>query len=132
MTRFGWVAGKPFYVVSRMWLEKTWYLHNNQHIYIRDRLDKSNKMYTRNKWFFDHKSKTIRNSDWNSKQWAVDARGALRMHNIDSRWYQMFDYRDGYIEIEQQNNQVLTVQHHQDINDRHIVREGKHKDSQDW
>lgn len=87
MGPYGFEINKPFYVQSAMWLEKTWYLHDNQHIYIRDRLDQTNKMYQRNKWFYDLKSKTMRSTDWNKDRWAVDSRGALRMHDIDSRWY---------------------------------------------
>lgn len=109
-----------------MWLEKTWYLHDNQHVYIRDKFDKTNKMYQRNRWFFDIKSKTIRNTDWNKDTHAVDVRGALRMQKVDSRWYQMFDLRvGGHIGVPVHHTHVLTVQHHQDINDRHVVREGK-------
>ena len=116
-----------------MWLEKVWYVNNNRHIYIRDRLDKTNAQYQRNTWFYDMETKTIRNAhkDWKDK-YAFDIRGAAYMHPIDSRWYQMFDLKDGYIEVEQQQNQVLTVQHHQDINDRHIVREARVKTVELW
>ena len=45
-----------------MWLEKVWYVNNNRHIYIRDRLDKTNAQYQRNTWFYDMETKTIRNA----------------------------------------------------------------------
>jgi hypothetical protein len=88
-TRFGFEAGKPFIIQSRMWLEKVWYVHNNAHIYIRDRMDKSNQQYQRNTWFYDHRTKTIRNADKNFKdKYALDIRStASYMHPIDSRWY---------------------------------------------
>lgn len=73
MTDRGFVNGKPFYVASRMWLGKTWYMHNNRYVYIQDR-EKTDGHYGYNKWFYDHKTKTIRNAEKDFKdKWALTA-----------------------------------------------------------
>ena len=133
-SEYGMMINKPFYVQSRQWLEKVWYANNNRHIYMRDRLDKSNSQYQRNTWFYDHRTKTIRNADkdWKDK-YAFDVRAtASYMHPIDSRWYQMFEYDAGYFKIETKAGEVLTVQHHDDNNDRHVIREKKQNQEEDW
>lgn len=138
MTRFGFVSGKPFYVVNKQWMGKVWYVNNNRHVYIRKRDDKSNPQYQRNTFFFDAKTKTIRSTDKDYKdKFALDARShATYVNNIDSRYYQMFNLDNGYIEVTNnnanENRQVLTIQHHDEHDDRHIVRENKAGKEEDW
>lgn len=45
----------------------------------------------------------------------------------------MFDLSpEGYIEIETQKNQVITIQHHDDNNDRHVIKETKQGKPELW
>lgn len=89
-------------------------------------------------------SKTLKsaNEDWQKtdsktkEQWSFDCSGTCMMKQHTGENGQLMWYDNGYIRdfiaSSHQHKRRVTIQHHDAHNDRHIVKENKHAEEQDW
>lgn len=60
---YGMIIGKPFKLYADNMLEKGWWVEDNDLVLTRDNLDERRPIYQEtNTWFFDMKTKTLRNT----------------------------------------------------------------------
>jgi len=135
--------GRPFYIQSKLWMQRVMYHHPNNHVYIHSRKDNENRM----QWVYDEHSKTIK-SMYSIKQagkntknhYSLDSRsGHIRVYQTDSRYYQMWTLTaDGHLFTEKSqvhgNRNYAVVQSNVDSQGRAVYREHKEKksDEDNW
>jgi hypothetical protein len=73
--------GKPFFIVSRMWMNRVMTVEGGKNVVIRSRTGKKEQQ-----WVFDNVSKTIKSVSNNDL--SLDVRSAnAYAKTTDSRWY---------------------------------------------
>jgi hypothetical protein len=87
----GFVIGKPFYIMSRLWMQRVITHHSNNHAYITS-IKVGQKTNNRQLWVYDEVSKTIKSfyemKDRNNDKRVLDVRSThITIQNMDSRWY---------------------------------------------
>jgi hypothetical protein len=131
-SEFGWYINRPFYIVSRMAMNRVIEAHGNNWLYLR-RYVKNRKAQT---WVFNGVDKTLHNGNWKNYAMTIHSNGNsnhMRMlSSITSRWWQMFRLQGAYVVNEK--GKVLDVQNHDDVEGRHIFIENKanNRMSQQW
>ena len=132
--------GKPFFIQSRLWMERVMYHHPNNHVYIHAR--KPNEK--RQMWIYDEHSKTIKSfyeldryQKEPKKHRSLDTRsGHVTVQITDSRYYQMFTYAEsGHLFTKKSegssNENYCVVQSNVDSEGRAVYREHTRKTSGD-
>jgi len=116
---------RPFYIQSKLWLERVISVYSSKNLVIQTRKDKDHQRF-----FYDQASKTIKNVQF--KDLSVDIRGGnAYVYKTDSRWYQLWKYEDEHFVNEK--GQVLAIQSKLDTENRQVVRENKNdEDYQKW
>lgn len=126
---FGFFVERPFYIVSEM----------SSHRYI-DVIGSNTVIKTPNgfdsqKWFFDQKSRTIKNLKQPNKSFDIQNAGRstnLQLWSTNSGWYQLFRL-DGMFLENVQNKKVFDVQGGKDIEGGNVLVWNKHgKVNQRW
>jgi hypothetical protein len=85
-TERGLHINRPFYIESKLWMQRVISWHSNHQLLIKTRNDGDDQ-----KWFFDQASKTIKNVK--DKNRSIDIRGGnAYAYPTDSRWYQLWKY----------------------------------------
>jgi len=101
---------KPFYIQSKLWLERVITVYSSKNLVIQSRTDVPGQQ-----WFFDQVSKTIKSVQF--KDLSLDIRGGnAYAYKTDSRWYQLWKYEDEHFVNEK--GQVLAVQSKLDTQNR--------------
>jgi hypothetical protein len=132
------MIGRPFYIQSRLWMQRVMYHHPNNHVYIQSR--KTNEK--RHQWVYDEHSKTIKSvysieqAGKNTKnQRSLDTRsGHVTVQITDSRYYQMWTYTsEGHlftdVGLGHAKKNYAVVQSNVDAENRAVYREHNKKTS---
>jgi hypothetical protein len=131
---FGFIVGRPFYIVSKSYMRRVFSAQSNKLVYTKARKEGDDAQ----KWFFDQKSKTIRNVKYTKIQDKDHSLDISKTNNLylsptDSRWYQMFKYEEKDGNLVDFKGQVLGIGGG-DREDANIKREQKDskKITQEW
>jgi hypothetical protein len=87
----GFQIGKPFFIQSRLWMQRVITHHSNNHAYITS-IKPGEKTNNRQLWVYDETSKTVKSfyelKDKKNEKRVLDNRGGhITIQNLDSRWY---------------------------------------------
>jgi len=79
---------RPFYFVSKMWMNRVITHHSNNHCYTTLRKPGNNRQV----WVYDEQSKTVKSyyemKERNNNKRSMDFRSThITVQNTDSRWY---------------------------------------------
>jgi hypothetical protein len=78
---FGFHVNRPFYIQSKLWLERVISVGGSKNLVIQSRTDKDHQ-----RWYFDQASKTIKSVAFKDR--SIDIRGGnAYAYATDSRWY---------------------------------------------
>jgi len=88
---FGFHINRPFYIRSRMPMQRIAECHGANNVWLK----RWRKNVAAQQWFFDEKSKTIKNNYWKSHSLDIQSNGGssnVRCTTTNSRWWQLFKY----------------------------------------
>jgi len=101
---------RPFYIQSKLWLERVISVGGSKNLVIQSRTDKDHQ-----RWWFDQASKTVRSVQF--KDLSIDIRGGnAYAYKTDSRWYQLWKYEE--VHFVNERGQVLAIQSKLDTENR--------------
>jgi hypothetical protein len=91
----GMYVNTPFFIVSRMWMNRVMSVHSNWAIQIKSRKDPKADS-NRQVWVWDITSKTIKSVY--KKEYSMDTSStSVYARATTSRWYQHFKYDKGWV-----------------------------------
>ena len=93
---FGLYINRPFYIISRMWMNRTITAVGETNLVIKNKVDGKNTQ----KFVFDQSSKTIKSVGFYSKSIEIinDGLGPnIEIWKTNARWFQLFRYVEPYI-----------------------------------
>jgi len=77
----GLYINRPFYIESKLWLQRVISVAGGKNLVIQSRTDKKHQQ-----WYFDQKTKTIKSVEFKDR--SIDARsGSIYAQPTDARWY---------------------------------------------
>lgn len=124
-SEYGFDIARDFYIVSRMPMNRVVTTQNGNNMQIRTLSDDRND--NKQKWFFDNVSKTIKSRQWPDKSITVSG-GWLYMRPTNSRWFQLFKYKNGNIR-NIKDKRVMDVSNYQDTEGRAVGIYRRHNKS---
>jgi hypothetical protein len=83
---FGFHINRPFYIRSRMPMQRIAECHGANNVWLKRWRKNTNAQ----QWFFDEKSKTIKNKQWVSRVLEIQSNGNsnnVRVATVNSRWW---------------------------------------------
>jgi len=114
---FGLDRNRPFYIVSRLPMERVVDVTQGNYLYLR----RMKHDYIKQQFFFDPVTKTIKSQQWKDK--SLDQRSSGYLYKTDARWYQLWRYDGQYFVNEK--GQHLTVQSNIDAENRRVIPQNK-------
>jgi hypothetical protein len=86
----GIYINRPFYIVSRLWMNRVITVYSSKNLVIQSRTDAKTQQFV-----FDQESKTIKSVS--DKDRSIDIRGGnAYVYATDARWYQLWKYQSGH------------------------------------
>jgi len=119
----GLYRNRPFYLISRLPKHRALTVHSGRYLRINDKKkDNPHQIF-----YFDHLTRTVKSKSYTAKSLSIPNRGRNNQLDIEStnaRWWQLFDFRDGFVVNEK--GKVMDVSGGADQNGRDVIVWNRH------